>query len=228
MKYIIIGLGNFGYVLAEELSALGHEVIGVDIVESRVDTIKDKIATGFVLDATDETSLAVLPLNSVDVVIVTIGENFGASVRVTALLKQKQVKHIYARAIDAVHKAVLEAFGLDMILTPEEDSARELVQLLDFGNRIESFRVDQEYFVMMFRIPDKFIDYPVNQLNLNQEFNLKIIGLKRSGKVKNFLGVSVTDCHIVNELLEDEKMQPEDELVCYGKYDDFRTFWKAL
>lgn len=30
MKYIIIGLGNYGGVLAEELSVLGHEVIGVD------------------------------------------------------------------------------------------------------------------------------------------------------------------------------------------------------
>ena len=29
MKYIIIGLGNYGHVLAEELSALGHEVIAV-------------------------------------------------------------------------------------------------------------------------------------------------------------------------------------------------------
>lgn len=27
MKYIIIGLGNYGHVLAEELSALGHEII---------------------------------------------------------------------------------------------------------------------------------------------------------------------------------------------------------
>ena len=31
MKYIIIGLGNYGHVLAEEFSALGHEVIGADI-----------------------------------------------------------------------------------------------------------------------------------------------------------------------------------------------------
>lgn len=45
MKYIIIGLGNYGRVLAEELSALGHEIIGADISESRVDSIKDKVAT---------------------------------------------------------------------------------------------------------------------------------------------------------------------------------------
>ena len=78
MKYIIIGLGNYGHVLAEELSALGHEVIGADVSVGRVDSLKEKIATAFVIDATDEQALSVLPLNSVDVVIVAIGENFGA------------------------------------------------------------------------------------------------------------------------------------------------------
>ena len=39
MKYIIIGLGNYGGVLAEELSVLGHEVIGVDTNEHRVDAV---------------------------------------------------------------------------------------------------------------------------------------------------------------------------------------------
>ena len=39
MKYIIIGLGNYGGVLAEELSVLGHEVIGVDTNEHRVDVL---------------------------------------------------------------------------------------------------------------------------------------------------------------------------------------------
>lgn len=51
MKYIIIGLGNYGGVLAEELSVLGHEVIGVDTNEHRVDVLKDKIATSFIIDA---------------------------------------------------------------------------------------------------------------------------------------------------------------------------------
>ena len=44
MKYIIIGLGNYGHVLAEELSALGHEVIGADVSVGRVDSLKEKIA----------------------------------------------------------------------------------------------------------------------------------------------------------------------------------------
>ena len=97
MKYIIIGLGNYGGGLAEELMAIGHEVIGVDQNEGRVDNLKDKITTAFVLDATDELALETLPLREIDVVIVAIGENFGASVRVVALLKQKKVKRCRPR-----------------------------------------------------------------------------------------------------------------------------------
>ena len=41
------------------------------------------------------------------------------------------MKHIYARAVDDVHKTVLEAFNLDSILTPEKEAARSLVRLLD-------------------------------------------------------------------------------------------------
>lgn len=228
MKYIIIGLGNYGHVLAEELSVLGHEVIGADISESRVDSIKDKVATAFVIDATDELSLAVLPLNSVDIVIVAIGENFGASIRVVALLKQKKVQHIYARAIDAVHRSVLEAFNLEKILTPEEDAARSLVQLLDFGTNMEAFRVDSEYYVVKFSVPEKFIGYFVNELNLDEGFHLKLIGLKRANRIENCLGISLTEHSIVNELPENDKIQEGDELVCYGKYRDFQKFWKAL
>lgn len=228
MKYIIIGLGNYGRVLAEELSALGHEVIGADNTESRVDAIKDKVATAFVIDATDEQSLGVLPLNSVDIVIVAIGENFGASIRVVALLKQKKVKHIYARAIDLVHRSVLEAFSLDKILTPEEDAARSLVQLLDFGTNMEAFRVDSEYYVVKFAVPEKFIGYFVNELKLYEEFRLKLLGLKRENKIENCLGISLTDHCVINELPENDKIQAGDELVCYGRYKDFQKFWKAL
>lgn len=204
------------------------KLIGADISESRVDSIKDKVATAFVIDATDELSLAVLPLNSVDIVIVAIGENFGASIRVVALLKQKKVQHIYARAIDAVHRSVLEAFNLEKILTPEEDAARSLVQLLDFGTNMEAFRVDSEYYVVKFSVPEKFIGYFVNELNLDEEFHLKLIGLKRANRIENCLGISLTEHSIVNELPENDKIQEGDELVCYGKYRDFQKFWKAL
>lgn len=228
MKYIIIGLGNFGMVAAVELTALGHEVIGVDISGDRVDAIKDKIATTFIIDATDETSLSILPLNSVDVVIVAIGENFGASIRVTAMLKQHKVEHIYARAMDDVHKAVLQAFNLDRILTPEEDAAYNLVAQLNFGTKVDAFRVDKEYWVVKFVVPDKFVGYSVEELNLAEEFKLKIITLTHSGETTNLLGISVKEQTALSEVPANSKITAGDELVCYGRKADFQTFWKAI
>ena len=221
MKYIIIGLGNYGGVLAEELSVLGHEVIGVDTNEHRVDVLKDKIATSFIIDATDDQSLRVL-------VIVAIGENFGASVRVVALLKKKGVKHIYARAVDDVHKTVLEAFNLDSILTPEKEAARSLVQLLDLHVNVESFQIDEEHYVMKFKLPSCFVGYKVSDLSLETEFNIKIIALIKGEKVLNGLGISILEHQVENHFEENYELEEEDQLVCYGLYKNFMDFWKAL
>ena len=78
MKYIIIGLGKYGRVLAEELSALGHEVIGVDNNENNINEVKDLIAVTYLLDASQEMSLSILPLKTVDVIIIAIGEALDA------------------------------------------------------------------------------------------------------------------------------------------------------
>ncbi len=228
MKYIVIGLGNYGGVVAEELTALGHEVIGVDCNEQQVDHLKDKIATAFVLDATDELALATLPLKKVDVVIVAIGENFGASVRVVSLLKKNKVPHIYARAVDDVHKTVLEAFSLDRILTPEKEAARMLVQLLELNSEVEPFKIDDEHYVFKFCTPGKLCGVPVNELQLEKQFNLKIISLIRARKVQNCLGISILERGVANDFEENYELQDKDELVCYGIYDDFLKFWKAI
>lgn len=228
MKYIVIGLGNYGGVLAEELTALGHEVIGVDCNELHVDRLKDKIATAFVLDATDELSLSTLPLKKVDIVVVAIGENFGASVKVVSILKKNKVRHIYARAVDEIHKTVLEAFSLDRILTPEKEAARMLVQLLELNSEVEPFKIDEEYYVFKFAVPSKLCGMAVNDLQLEKNFNLKIISFIRGRRVENSLGISVLDRGVENSFEENYELQPEDELVCYGMYDDFLKFWKSV
>ena len=191
MKYIVIGLGNYGGGLAEELMAIGHEVIGVDQNEGRVD-------------------------------------NLGASVRVVALLKQKKVKHIFARAIDSVHKAILEAFAIDKVLTPEKDAAREFVQFLALGIHAESFRVDEDYYVIKFKVPRKCAGYPLSGMNLEEDFHLKLIALKQAAEVKNILGMKKLTKEVMTVIPDNYLLKEEDELVCYGLYKDFQALWKAF
>lgn len=228
MKYIIIGLGKYGATLGEELTQLGHEVIGVDSNEDRVNDIKDSISTSFIIDATNEQSIDILPLSSVDVVIVAVGKNFGASVKIVALLKKYKAKHIFARAVDNVHKTVLEAFDLDKILDPERDAARNLARLLDMHVDVESFQVDGEHYIIKFNVPSSMIGYNVNEIALKSLFNLKIIALVKGRKAINSIGVSVFENEVDNSFEQDYKLEEKDQLVCYGRYKDFISFWKAL
>ena len=103
MRFLIIGLGIYGENLARDLTDMGHQVIGADRSQSHVDALKDYISTVYLIDSTEQAQLEVLPLRNVDLVIVAIGENFGASIKTVALLRQAGVKHIYARAIDKLH-----------------------------------------------------------------------------------------------------------------------------
>lgn len=228
MKYIIIGLGNYGSELAEELTLLGNEVIAVDSDENKVEQVKDKVATSFILDASEEQSLSILPLRAVDVVVVAIGENFGASIKVVALLKRMGVKHIYARAVDEVHRTVLEAFDLDRILSPEKESARDLVQQLDLHIHVESFQVDDEYFVIKFDVPKSFVGFKLMDIDLEKEFNLKIISLIKGKKTLNNLGISILERKVSTLFEENYILEDKNKLVCYGKYKDFMAFWKAI
>lgn len=228
MKYLIIGLGNYGGVLAEELTMLGHEVVGVDSEELQAERYKDKVATTYVLDATDEMALSVLPLNGVDIVIVAIGENFGASVRIVSLLKKRNVKHIYARAVDEVHKAVLDVFSLDRILTPEKDAARLLVQLMELDAEVEHFSIDENNYVFKFSVPAKLIGYKINELSIEQEFGIRIISVIMGKQISNILGISKVEKVSTMTFPEDYALGQNDGLVCYGQYSDFIKFWKSV
>lgn len=228
MKCIIIGLGIYGRVLAEELSELGHEVIAADSDAGRVDKIKDKCSAAFQIDATDEMALSILPLHKVDAVIVAIGEDLGASVRVVALLKKLNVKHIYARAADTVHKNILQAFDIEKILIPEEQAARSLVRQMDLGVIADLFRIDDEYCIFKFKIPSKFIGHSPNELNLDMEFHLKIISIKRSGKAQNCLGIEFNQGTVAKVTETEFKLDANDELICYGRESDFRQLCRII
>ena len=186
MKCIIIGLGTYGRVMVDELSALGHEVIAADSDASRVEKVKDICDAAFQIDASDELALGVLPLKKVDVVIVAIGSNLGASVRVVALLKK-------------------------------------------LGVKTDLFRIDDNYCVYKFRIPEKFVGLPANDLHLYEDYHLKIIAVKKKEKLQNFLGIEFNASVVVNTTEdEDTPLEPDDVLVCYGKESDFRKLCRLL
>lgn len=124
MKYLVIGLGNFGKTLAQELTDRGHDVIGVDRNEHCVEDIKDRISVAYILDATERMALQALPLDEIDCAVVAIGQSMDYSLRAVAALKELSVQKIYARALDSTHKSILDAMSIQKIFIPESYAAR--------------------------------------------------------------------------------------------------------
>lgn len=191
MRYLIIGLGIYGENLARDLTDMGHDVIGADINAGVVESLKNYLSAVYIVDSTEENQLAALPLLNVDLVIVAIGENFGASIKTVALLKKMGVKHIYARAIDTLHEAILESFELDRIITPEQRAAFDLTHELELGSAVITMKVGDEHIVINFAIPDYFVGKKYGEIKsrLEDNYSIILVAVSRPQEKANVLGV---------------------------------------
>lgn len=222
MRFLIIGLGIYGANLATDLTAMGHEVIGADLKSSLVEGIKDFISTAYIIDSTDETSLSVLPLLNVDLVIVAIGENFGASVKTVALLKKNNVKKIYARAIDPLHESILRGIGVDRILTPEQRAASDLVNEMAYGPDVGAMRVDDDHLILKFRAPEFMVGTRYADLDLESTYGVKLVAVTRDSLTHNVIGLS----HMRPECVDidsdsDLRVEATDTFTCFGTLKSF-------
>lgn len=227
MKYLIIGLGIFGDNLARDLTDLGHEVIGADCCQQRVDDIKDFISTVYLIDSTEETSLSVLPLRNVDVVVVAIGENFGASIRTVALLKKAGVQHIYARATDSIHESILQGFHIDRILTPEQRAANDLTHELELGPGTITLPIDSERIVASFVAPRYFVGMAYSDFDLSHEGDITLIAASRPQQRSNVLGMA----HTVLEPLDitaAESCRQGDVITIFGRKKDISALYRRI
>lgn len=229
MKYLIIGLGIYGANLARDLVEQGHEVIGVDSSRTMADAIKDFITTVYTLDTTEESALSVLPLNNVDVVIVAIGENFGASVRTVALLKKAGVKTIYARAIDELHEDILESFKVDRILRPEQRAALDLTHEIAFGADVNAMRVTADDYVLTFAVPEFFVGMSYNSLRLDSEYGLTLIAVARPHDTTNVFGLNRSELQTIDpDDLPDCEVRAGDILTIFGSLKAFRSMARHI
>lgn len=228
MRYLIIGLGIYGTNLARDLTDLGNEVVGADVRPANVEAVRDYISTVYAIDSTDPAALAVLPLKNVDLVIVAIGENFGASVKTVAQLRRLGVRRIFARAIDELHEAILNGMEVERILRPEQRAAHDLVNELEWGARVETMRLDASSFIVKCHAPEYF--YQMKYTDVPDSLHgLRLIAVIRPEEENNILGLR-RPCEKILEYTDnpDERVTPGDVFVLSGSEKDYKALFRDL
>ncbi len=226
MKYIIVGLGNFGSSLAMKLTASGNEVIGIDSRMEKVDQFKEKISHTICMDAMDEFTVTGLPLKDTDVVIVAIGEDQGANIMATALFKNQQVKRLISRAINPLHERVLHALGVDEIVHPEEETAERMAKKLCIKNVVDSFELSEEFSIIEAKVPEEYVGKSIKEIGFRQKFNLLVLTTIKKEEVKSVLGKSETMERVHGIATPDMVLKENEILVLFGSNQDLEKFLK--
>ena len=215
MKYIIIGLGNFGTSLGLRLRDLDHEVIGIDSRETIVDEYKDKLTGTVCMNSVDEASLRSQSVNEVDAVIVAIGEDWAASIQTTALLKTMGVKRIIGRSLSKLHEIVLRGLGIEEIINPENTAAMEIANSIVSRNVVHTYNLTSTVAINEVVVPQYFENQTVEEVNITKNFGLTLIAVKyqpMSGKM--FGGNKGT--WQVTRFFEGFRFNKGDRIIVYG------------
>ena len=178
-QFIVLGLGRFGSAVATTLVELGHEVLGVDNDEERVDALKDKITQAVQADITEERVLKELGVKNFDAAIVSIATDLEASILVTMMLKEMGLKYIIAKAQNTLHGKVLEKIGVDKIVFPERDMGRRIARSLIIPNIKDYIELEPDYSVIEIETLPEFADKTLSELDLRNKYGINVLAIKR-------------------------------------------------
>ena len=206
---LLIGLGRFGKYIAMKLHELGHEVMGVDENEERVNDAMPYVTDGQIGDSTNEALLKSLGVKNYDVCIVTIGGDFQSSLETTYLLKELGAQKVVSRAEQDVQAKFLLRNGADEIIYPEKQlatwaairySSDHILDYIELGDSCSIFEVS---------VPSAWVGKSVVEIDIRRKYNVNIIATKKNGKINAVVTA-------------DTVLSAEETLLVLGEYKAMR------
>lgn len=178
LQVAVIGLGRFGGSICKTLIELGHDVLAIDIKESKVNEFADLVTQAVQLDSTDEQALKEVGIRNMDHVIVAIGDDIQASILTTLILKEMNVPFVTAKAINDHHEKVLAKIGADKIVHPERDMGVRLVHQLLSKNVMDLIELSPDHSLIEIKATNRMIGKSLLELNIRAKYGVNILAIK--------------------------------------------------
>ncbi|MBE0597268.1 MAG: TrkA family potassium uptake protein [Desulfuromonadales bacterium] len=208
-RFCVIGLGNFGFHVTNELFLEGHEVIAIDADKDKVQRVQDCCTYAILSDAANKEFLSAQGIGEMNAVIVSTGERSHLSTLITLYLKELRVPRILVKAVNEDHGRILEKIGATDIIFPEKDMAKRTARSLSHPNILESIPLAEEYSISESGAPPHFVGKSLAELELRKKFHVTVIA------IKDVLTDAFTVVPPANYLIKDS-----DLLILIGKTKD--------
>jgi len=185
---LLIGLGRFGKHMALQLNQLGHQVMGVDHDEERVNDAMDIVTNAQIGDSTNEEFLRSLGVDNYDVCVVAIGNDFQSSLETTCSLKELGAKFVVSRAERDGQAKFLLRNGADEVVYPEKQVAKWAAIRYGSDHILDYIELDDTHSMFEVSVPKSWIGLSIGKLDIRRKYNINIMAVKENGK----MNVSVT------------------------------------
>lgn len=227
MKFVIIGIGQFGRALALQLSSLGFEVTILDEKESIITELKDSVDYALVGDATDIRVLRQLELVGDDTyVIVAVGEQFERNLLITAQLRELGVKNLLSRSFNDLHAKVLKLLGVEDVFRVENVAAHQLASRFTNEGLMRLRHIDATHSLADVQLPAAWVGKCLCDVGLRSEYHLNLLTVRR-GVAKENAAEDVfaqPEQPVIDTPEPSMEFQQGDVLVLFGKDSDLKHF----
>ena len=181
-SFAVIGLGQFGTAVVEELVDLGMDVIAIDVDEENVKKISSIVETSFIADSTDEKALKNLGINNVDTAIVAFGSNLEATVLTTVILREIGVKKLIVRVDNDYYVSIIKRLGATEVISPQKSAGKALANRLGNDDYKDFYKLDEKYSIVSISLNPVFIPKTLKELDSKNFFGVNIVLMIRNGK----------------------------------------------
>lgn len=181
-SFAVIGLGQFGISVVEELVGIGMDVIAIDSDEEAVKKVSSILPTVAVANSTDEESLKELGIKDVDSAIVAYGSHIEASILTTVILKELGIKSIIVRVDDPYYLSILKKLGATEVIMPQRAAGIALANRLGNEDFKDFYKLDDKYSVVSIVINSAYVPQQLKELSSKDKYGINIVLINRNGK----------------------------------------------
>lgn len=181
---LLIGIGNFGSLIAKQLSELGHQTMAVDKNEDCINEIMPYVTNAQIGDSTNEAFLRTLGVGNYDVCIVAIGGDFQSSLETTSLLKELGAKTVVARADREVQAKFLLRNGADEVVNPAKQMAKWTAIRYTANHILDYIMLDDKYAIFEVGVPKDWAGKTVKELDVRKKYGVTITAIKENGHLQ--------------------------------------------
>ena len=97
-------------------------------------------------------------------------------------LKKLNTKYIIAKANTAIQKEILLKIGADEVIQPEVSMAQMLVKKMAYPFMIETLVVDDENVLVEVKVPKKFTNKSIREIDFRQKYGILVLMKKTADK----------------------------------------------